>query len=321
MQCSTSDAGPLSRATAPALPMRATLLTLWPLVGTLLRRTITIIAKVVVAAFERVRPVVMRPAALLFAAAIFMPRTPAAVGMAKSMTLAGPVFGALVAPLRRRSLRLGKILIGRSHEHRDPLIGQPLDALELPALARIAERDGDARGAGARGAADAVDVALGVGGQLVVDDVGHALNVDAAGGEVGGDQYAGPAAAEAVERALAGILRLVAVDRLRWHTAPIERLGDAVGAALGAGEHDHPLEVIVGQEVTQERSLARGIHEVDALVDAIDCAALRRDLDAHGIAQDLVGERGDIGRHGRREQQRLALLRDRRHDAAHVADE
>src|SRR5215813_13228028 len=194
--------------------MRAALLTLWPLVGLLLRRTIAIVAKVEVAAFERARPVIMRPAAMLFATAIFVPWTPAAVRMAKSVTLGAPVFGALVAPLRRRSLRLGKILIGRSHEHRDPLIGEPLDALELPALARIAERDGDARGAGARGAADAMDVALGVGRQFVVDDVGHALHVDAARREVGRDQYAGPAAAEAVERALAGVLRLVAVDRL-----------------------------------------------------------------------------------------------------------
>ena len=35
----------------------------------------------------------------------------------------------------------------------DALIGQTLDALELPALARVAERQGDARGASARCAA------------------------------------------------------------------------------------------------------------------------------------------------------------------------
>src|SRR5215468_1701767 len=190
--------------------MRRALPTLRPLAGTLLRRTITIVAKVVVAAFGQARPVIVRPAAMQFATAIFVARTPAAMRMARSVTLGAPVLGALVAPLRRGSRRLGKILVGRSHQHGDALVGQPLDALQLAAFAAVAERDGNARGAGARGAADAVDVALGVDRQLVVDDVGHALHVDAARGKVGGDQHAGAAAAEGIERALAGVLRLVA---------------------------------------------------------------------------------------------------------------
>ena len=67
--------------------------------------------------------------------------------------------------------------------------------------------------------------------------------------------------------------------------------------------------------------LAGGGHEVDALVDLVDGAALRGDLDLLGVLQDLRGELGDVTRHGGREQQRLALLGDRGHDAAHVADE
>src|SRR5215213_6385866 len=55
------------------------------------------------------------------------------------------------------------VLVGRCLDDGDALVGQPLDALELAALAAVAERQGDARGAGARGAADAMDVALGVG--------------------------------------------------------------------------------------------------------------------------------------------------------------
>ena len=46
------------------------------------------------------------------------------------------------------------------------------------------------RRAGARGAADAVHVALGDVGQVEVDDVADAVDVDAAGGDVGGDQHA-----------------------------------------------------------------------------------------------------------------------------------
>ena len=55
---------------------------------------------------------------------------------------------------------------------------------------RVAERDRDAVGAGARGAADAVHVALRDVRQVEVDDVADAVDVDAAGGDVGRDQRA-----------------------------------------------------------------------------------------------------------------------------------
>src|SRR5258707_10993773 len=117
---------------------------------------------------------------------------------------------ALGAGTHRRGRR--HVLVGRRRHDGDALVGQPLDALELAALTAVAERQRDARGAGARGAADAMDVALGVSRQLVVDDVRDARDVDAARGEIGRHQHAGPAAAEIVERLLAGVLRLVAVD-------------------------------------------------------------------------------------------------------------
>src|SRR3546814_16520817 len=97
----------------------------------------------------------------------------------------------------------------------------------------IAERDGDALGAGARGAADAVDVALRLVRQFVVDDVGDPWHVDAARGDVGRHQHAGTARAEGVERALARVLRLVAVDGVGRDAGLGELLGDAVGAGPG----------------------------------------------------------------------------------------
>ena len=55
-------------------------------------------------------------------------------------------------------------------------------------LVPVDERDGDAGFACAAGAADAVHVGLLVLGDLVVDDVRDVVDVDAAGGDVGGDQ-------------------------------------------------------------------------------------------------------------------------------------
>ena len=229
------------------------------------------------------------------------------------------VLFALGAGTHRRRRR--HVLVGRCRDDGNALVGQALDALELAALAAVAERQRDARGAGARGAADAMDIALGVGRQLVVDDMGHAHHVDAARGEVGGDQHAGLAAAEIVERLLPRVLRLVAVDRLGSDATILQRLGDAIGAALGAGEDNDPLERRVGQQVAEQRALGGGVHEVDALVDLLDGAALRRDLDLLGVLQDLRRELGDVARHGGGEQQRLALLGDPADDATDVPDE
>ena len=52
---------------------------------------------------------------------------------------------------------------------------------------------------------------------------------------------------------------------------------------------------------------------------AVDATGVRLDLDR--IAQDAAGQPHDLGRHGRREEQRLALLRQRRDHFAHVVDE
>src|SRR5882672_8616950 len=216
-------------------------------------------------------------------------RTAGAVALIARILVVFLTLGARTHWRRRRH-----VLVGRRRDDGDALVGELLDAAQLAALAAVAERQRDARGAGARGAADAMDIALGVGRQLVVDDVGDAGDVDAARGEVGGDQHAGLAAAEIVERLLPRVLRLVAVDRLGSDATILQRLGDAVGAALGAGEDDDPLERRVGQQVAQQRALGGGVHEVDALVDLVDGAALalRRDLDALGVLQDLRRELG-----------------------------
>ena len=103
-------------------------------------------------------------------------------------------------------------------------------------LGRVAEGDRDAVGAGARGAADAVDIALRHVGQLEIDDMGDAVDVDAARRDVGRDQHADAAGAEIAERALARDLRFVAVDRLGADAVARQMLRDAVGAVLGAGE-------------------------------------------------------------------------------------
>ena len=102
----------------------------------------------------------------------------------------------------------------------------------------VDERDRDAGLARAAGAADAVQVGLLVLGALVVDDVRDVVDVDAAGGDVGGDEDVDLAVAERAQRLLAGALAEVAVDRAGGEAAVGELVGDLGGGALGAGEDD-----------------------------------------------------------------------------------
>ena len=119
--------------------------------------------------------------------------------------------------------------------------GQPLDVGELALLARLGERDGHALATRPPDAPDAVDVALRRRGHVVVDDVGEHVDVEPAGGDVGGDEQLGGAVAQPAHHAVA--LRLVhaAVQRLGAVAAAVHRLGQLVDLDARAAEDERGL--------------------------------------------------------------------------------
>ena len=131
----------------------------------------------------------------------------AAIGLGKSP------FGTLH---RRRAQALERVCVGgeagRERRDVDPLTRRALDVAQIAALIGAAKSDGDAGRSGARRAADAVDILLGHFGQVVVDDVTDARNVDPAGGDVGRNQHLHLARLELGQGPLAVGLALVAVD-------------------------------------------------------------------------------------------------------------
>jgi hypothetical protein len=74
------------------------------------------------------------------------------------------------------------------------------------------------------------------------------VDIDAARGDVGRHQHASAAVAEIQQGALPRGLRLVAVNGLDAEAAPREMLGNAVGAMLGAGEHEDARQRLVLQQ-------------------------------------------------------------------------
>ena len=87
---------------------------------------------------------------------------------------------------------------------------QALDRGDILPVGRRHEREGRAGAAGAAGAADAVDIVVGVVRHVVVEDVADVRDVEAARGDVGGDQQLQLAVAEALQRRM----------RARWSRSP-----------------------------------------------------------------------------------------------------
>ena len=101
-----------------------------------------------------------------------------------------------LADLIERELHLAGPEVGDRRDllDLDGLLGEPLDVVEQAALAGLGQGDGHALAPGAADAADAVHVALRRGRHVEVDDVGQLVDVEAAGGDVGGDEQLGGAA-------------------------------------------------------------------------------------------------------------------------------
>ncbi len=137
-----------------------------------------------------------------------------------------------------------------------------LDVLHVLHVRLDDEVDGHALAAETTGAADAVDVVLSVGGEVVVDDQRHLLHVDTTGQQVGGDQHAGGAGAELahdgvslalVELSVHGgdgevlLLHLLGQPvHLSAGVAVDDRLGDRQGAVQVAQGLELPLLAVNG---------------------------------------------------------------------------
>ena len=196
-----------------------------------------------------------------------------------------------------------------------------VDVADVGALFGIAERECDAVGACPACAPDAVDVGFGDVGNLVVDDVRELLHIYTSGGNIGGYEDAGGARFEIAQRALTGVLRLVAVYGFGLDACANEVFGHAICAVFGAREDERGGNVVLANEVQEQRALVVFLYIKERLVNGLGGGGGRRDGYFLRLGEDGVGQLHDFGRHGRREEERLAAGRELGNDLAHVVDE
>ena len=192
--------------------------------------------------------------------------------------------------------------------------------LHIVLLLRQDQGDNAAGGPGARGAARAVQVGLVLGGRVDVDHELDAGDVDAPGGDVGGDHDVHLPRGEGPHGALTRVLAHVALELDGRNPGLDELAGQAPGEVLGAGEQDAlplprgqaPHDAVLGGLVRDHpHAVSHGVHG--------------RGRGVHGVLQRVVEELLDQGVHavvqGRGEQQALAALRGGAQDTANIGQE
>ena len=197
--------------------------------------------------------------------------------------------------------------------------GRAQQRADFSDLIRGGHGDDSADGAGAGGAARPVDVGLVLGRRIGVDDEPDVVDVDAAGGDVGRHEHGRLAGGERVEVPHAGVLRQVAVQVHARHAAAGELLGQALGAVLGAGEHDGP-RVRAG-EVGEGADAVVGVDVEHVVRGRSGCGRAVVHRVVHRVGEEPGHQLLHARVEGRGEQQPLGVRRGRRQDAGDAGQE
>jgi len=83
------------------------------------------------------------------------------------------------------------------------------------------------------------------GGQIMIENMGDVVDVEAAGGNVGGDQDLKMIVAEAIQYSFAGFLGEIAVQSFGWESLLSERVGQFGGTDARAREDQCAFDLFI----------------------------------------------------------------------------
>jgi hypothetical protein len=195
------------------------------------------------------------------------------------------------------------------------------DILQIAALVIADKADRDAVRTRTRGAADAVDILVGHIGQLVIEHMADAGDVDTARGDIGRDQHLQMAVAETLHRGGALALALVAMDRGGLDACARQMADNAVGTMFGAGEDQRAVDASSFRRWLSKRLLFALVDKGHILLDAFRRGRRRGYRNADRIVEETVAQFGNRLGHGGREKQALALFGEQQVDPLERVDE
>ena len=208
------------------------------------------------------------------------------------------------------------------HIHRfDAAAHSALEAVEQAALPVGEEEDRVALASGAAGAADAVHVGLAIKRRVVVDHQANAIDVESAGGHVGGHEHVDASLLEALDGALTKRLGHITVQHRAGDAFGLQGFSHRHGDGLGAGKDDHPARA-VGFKYPQESPQLLLVGQQDvALTNPAGIRFLGANDDLGRVLQVLLTDPLDFRRHRCREQHHLTLAGELFQHPLHVVDE
>ena len=183
-----------------------------------------------------------------------------------------------------------------------------VDELPTGDVSPVNEGDGDALGAGAASAANAVNVSFFVLGTLMVDDVGYPGDVNATGSDIGRHQNGYVAMTEPFESLLTGDLCEITVDGAGFETTVVEVVRKPLARTLGAAEDNDLLGVIGLQNASNDFDLVEGMGLIYKLLGVGNGGLSVGSLCANvnWTVQLRPGQSHNRGRHSGRKQHGLA---------------
>jgi hypothetical protein len=131
------------------------------------------------------------------------------------------------------------------------LADNAFEAAEFAEVFARDEGDGGTSRQRTAGTADAVDVVFELVREVEIEDVGDAVDVDTARGDIGRDEHANLTILEGLQGALTLALRTVGVDGGTADVFTLELAADAIGTMFGPRKDEHALKGFVLQEVVQ----------------------------------------------------------------------
>jgi hypothetical protein len=119
--------------------------------------------------------------------------------------------------------------------------------MQRPLIFRRNKADRITDGVCAAGASDAMDIILRVHREIVIHHMGDPIHIDAAGGDIGGDEHPHGARFEILQRAEPLVLRAIRMDGSRFNSAALQPTRNSVRSMLGPRKHQDRVEGGIAQ--------------------------------------------------------------------------